>query len=53
MNAWVLHRNEMIFGPDSHAFRPDRWLGSKDEVASMERHLFTVSLDIPLITLLY
>ncbi|PVH95098.1 cytochrome P450 [Periconia macrospinosa] len=41
MNAWVLHRNEAIFGSDAYAFRPERWLGPKNEVASMERHLFT------------
>jgi hypothetical protein len=43
MNAWVLHRDEKIFGPDAHVFRPERWLGTKEEVAPLERNLFTVS----------
>ncbi|PKY06141.1 pisatin demethylase [Aspergillus campestris IBT 28561] len=41
VNAWVLHRDPTIFGDDAHLFRPERWLGHKDEVASMERHLFS------------
>ncbi|CAI6237486.1 unnamed protein product [Periconia digitata] len=41
MNAWVLHRNEAVFGSDVDVFRPERWLGPKDDVASMERNLFT------------
>ncbi|KAH8691014.1 putative cytochrome P450 [Phaeosphaeriaceae sp. PMI808] len=41
MNAWVLHRDENIFGPDAHLFRPERWLGTKEEVAPLERNLFT------------
>ncbi|KAL8727916.1 MAG: hypothetical protein Q9181_005529 [Wetmoreana brouardii] len=41
MNAWVLHRDKDIFGADAHIFRPERWLGSKEDVGSLERNLFT------------
>jgi cytochrome P450 len=46
MNAWVLHRDETIFGPDAHIFRPERWLGTKEEIAPLEKRLFTVSTDV-------
>ena len=31
MNAWVVHGDTNIFGPDAEAFRPERWLQSADE----------------------
>ncbi|KAI3320760.1 cytochrome P450 [Xylariaceae sp. AK1471] len=31
-NAWVMHRNKSVWGPDAEAFRPERWL--RDEAGS-------------------
>jgi len=31
VNAWVIHNNTSIFGPDAHVFRPERWLTSNKE----------------------
>lgn len=42
VNPWVLHRNADIFGPDPYEFRPERWLGSKEQVAPMEKFLYSV-----------
>ncbi|KAL4933001.1 cytochrome P450 [Aspergillus undulatus] len=41
VNAWTIHRNPEIFGPDADLFRPERWLGPKEEIAPLERNLFT------------
>lgn len=30
-SAWVLHRNEEVFGPDVEAYRPERWLVGERE----------------------
>jgi cytochrome P450 len=39
VNAWVIHNNTSIFGPDAHVFRPERWLTSdKDERAVLDRN---------------
>jgi cytochrome P450 len=27
-NAWVLHQNKEVFGPDADVYRPERWLES-------------------------
>ena len=29
--GWTLHFDENIFGPDTHSFKPERWLRSDDE----------------------
>ena len=39
-SAWVLHRNEAIFGPNPDIFRPERWL----EASPAQRTLMTSSL---------
>lgn len=45
-NAWVIHRNASIFGPDVDEYRPERWLASGEDaksegkVAEMNRTLF-------------
>ncbi|OCL07759.1 cytochrome P450 oxidoreductase [Glonium stellatum] len=38
VNAWVIHRNQEIFGADADAFRPERWF--EDNNKSMERNLY-------------
>lgn len=40
-NAWVLHRDEEIFGPDVETYRPERWL-DKDKAKNMDRFMFQV-----------
>ncbi|KAK2736763.1 hypothetical protein FQN55_001525 [Onygenales sp. PD_40] len=36
-NAWVLHRRADIFGEDSNAFRPERWIeASTQELSNMK-----------------
>ena len=38
-NPWIINRNESVFGPDSHEFRPERWLrgGTETEAAFSAR----------------
>lgn len=39
VNAWVIHYNKSIFGPDAHVFRPERWLTeNKEERAMLDRN---------------
>ena len=39
-NAWVLHRNQQVFGEDVETYRPERWLGDETKVKEMNRTLF-------------
>ncbi|ROW17642.1 hypothetical protein VPNG_00854 [Cytospora leucostoma] len=40
VNAWALHYNKDVFGPDVHAFRPERWIdGDEDSIKNMKRNL--------------
>lgn len=39
--APVINRDPIIYGPDPHVFRLERWLGPRDHVKQMHRFLFT------------
>ncbi len=40
VNAWVIHYNKSIFGPDAQVFRPERWITKdKEERAVLNRNL--------------
>ena len=45
VNAWVIHRDEEVFGPDVETFQPERWLDDKDKARNMQRFMFQVSKD--------
>lgn len=39
VNAWVIHNNKDIYGPDADVFRPERWLTTdKEERAVLDRN---------------
>ncbi|OTA33106.1 hypothetical protein BTJ68_06362 [Hortaea werneckii EXF-2000] len=40
LNAWVLHRNEEVFGPDAKVYNPERWLEDAEKAKAMERCMF-------------
>jgi len=40
-NPWLTNRNQDIFGQDSNAFRPERWLESDAKTKEMEKYIFT------------
>ena len=45
LNAWVLHRDQAVFGPDADYFRPERWLECTEEQnKTMERSMFHVRI---------
>lgn len=42
VNAWVIHYNKSIFGPDAQVFRPERWLTeNKEERAVLDRNFLS------------
>jgi len=43
INGWVLHRDRITFGDDAEAYRPERWLESKDKERRLDRYMFQVS----------
>jgi hypothetical protein len=43
INAWVIHRDQNVFGEDAEAWNPDRWLGPDEgKRRLMEKTLLTV-----------
>jgi cytochrome P450 len=39
VNAWVIHNDKSVFGPDAHIFRPERWItNNKEERAVLDRN---------------
>ena len=44
VHAWVVHRDEDVFGEDVEAFRPERWIDVEPEqLRRMERAFLAVS----------
>lgn len=44
MNAWVVHRDQGVFGEDAEVWNPDRWLTADEgKRRVMEKSLLTVS----------
>ncbi|KAI0439978.1 putative cytochrome P450 [Xylaria telfairii] len=42
MNAWVVHRDPEVFGPDADLWRPERWLDAdKEHIRRMDAALLT------------
>ena len=42
VNAWVLHRDNEVFGQDAELYRPERWLESEEKTRVLERYTFQV-----------
>lgn len=43
-NAWVIHRDQTVFGDDVEIFRPERWLEvSSEKAIEMKSTIFSVS----------
>ncbi|KAJ5265325.1 hypothetical protein N7524_006343 [Penicillium chrysogenum] len=38
VNAWVIHQNESVFGPDTASYRPERWLEDPARSSEMDRN---------------
>jgi cytochrome P450 len=44
VNAWVLHRNQSVFGHDAELWNPERWLkANTEQLKAMERAMLAVS----------
>jgi cytochrome P450 len=44
LNAWVLHKDRVVFGEDADVYRPERWLeGGEAKAKAMDRHMYQVS----------
>ena len=48
INAWVIHYDSGVFGPDQHSFRPERWESTRSTdhnelLKTMERNFMAVS----------
>ena len=44
IHAWVIHRDEDIYGRDASEFRPERWLeADAEQLKRMERCFLSVS----------
>ncbi|KAF2216895.1 hypothetical protein CERZMDRAFT_31895 [Cercospora zeae-maydis SCOH1-5] len=41
INAWVMNRNKVVYGPDSDFFRPERWLEDPSRVVEMRKCLLS------------
>ena len=39
-NPFVIHRNPLVFGPDAHVFRPERWLADPAQVQLFHKYFF-------------
>lgn len=42
--AYVVQRDADVFGADVHEFRPERWLGSEDQVARMDAAMYVFGM---------
>ena len=40
INAWVVHRDEEVFGKDARLYNPERWF--ERDAVMMDRHMFQV-----------
>lgn len=43
-NAYVVQRDSHLYAPDPEAFRPERWLESKEKAAELELHQFVFGI---------
>lgn len=42
-SAYVIHRDQNIYGTDADVYRPERWLGTDSATRKMQKHFFAVS----------
>lgn len=42
--AYVVQRDADVFGDDVHEFRPERWLGSEDQIAKMDAAMYVFGM---------